>query len=337
MPASLPTRKIGNSEVSAIGYGGMGISAFYGSVAPDEERLKFLDTLYERGCNHWDSADVYGDNEELIGKWFKRTGKRSEIFLATKFGLYFQPDRFSNGSPEYARQQIEESLRRLGTDYVDLWYFHRPDPTVPIEVTIGTMAEYVKAGKVKYLGISECSAETLRRAHAVHPIAAVQVEYSPFSLDIEDEKIGVLKTARELGIKIVPYAVLGRGLLTGRFKSPEDFEPDDFRRKIAKFSKENFPNILRLADGLKVIGQRHGATAGQVAIAWALAQGEDIVPIVGTTKVKYLDENLGALNIVLTPEELQEVREIAEKADAAQGDRQPPEFMRVQYGDTPAL
>ncbi|KAI0792040.1 NADP-dependent oxidoreductase domain-containing protein [Abortiporus biennis] len=338
MVPKLPTRKIGDTEVTAIGWGGMGLSAYYGTPPPDEERFKLLDTIYDRGCLNWDTADIYGDNEDLIGEWFKKTGKRNEIFLASKFGL--RPpsgDRFVNGSPEYVKEAAAKSLKRLGVDHIDLYYLHRPDPQVPIEKTIGAMAELVKEGKVRYLGLSECSEQTLRRAHAVHPISALQVEYSAFTLDVEDEKIGIVKACKELGVAIVAYGPLGRGLITGKYKGPEDFEEDDFRRQIARYSKENFPNILKLADGLKKIGERHGATGGQVALAWLLAQGDNVIPIPGTTKVKYLDENLGALKLKLTAEELQEVRDVAEKSNSAQGLRQPPAFMEVQFGNTPPL
>jgi len=222
---SLPTRKIGDTAVSSIGYGAMGISAAYGKIDSDEERFKVLDAAHAKGCTFWDTADVYADSEELIGNWFKRTGKRKDIFLATKFGCRFETGRLMiDGSPEYVKQAFEKSLSRLAVDYVDLYYLHRADKTVPIEYTIAAMADLVKTGKVKYLGLSECSAATLRRAHAIHPISAIQVEYSPFTLDIEDEKVGLLKAARELGIAIVAYSPLGRGLLTGQFKSPDDFE-----------------------------------------------------------------------------------------------------------------
>lgn len=334
---SFPTRKIGTTEVSAIGYGAMGISVAYGDILPDEERLKLLDAVYDRGCTNWDTADVYGDSEDLLGKWFKRSGKRDEIFLATKFGLVFKDGRVVDGSPEHVKFSVEQSLRRLGVDHIDLYYLHRPDITVPIEVTVGAMAEFVKQGKVKYLGLSECSSDTLRRAHAVHPISAIQVEYSPFLLDIEDEKIGLLKTARELGVTIIAYSPLGRGILTGRYKGPEDFEATDFRLQLARYSKENFPNVLKLVDGLKQIGERHGATAGQVSLAWLLAQGDDVIPIPGTTKVKYLEENLGAVKVKLTSEELLEVRVVAEKANAAQGARYPDILMPALLADTPPL
>ncbi|KAF7974978.1 hypothetical protein HWV62_10723 [Athelia sp. TMB] len=351
------TRKIGDSVFPAIGYGAMGIAAFYGKAQPDEERFKILDAVYEHGVRHWDTANVYLDSEELIGKWcvgshplqasypwlsrfrFKRTGKRDEIFLATKFGLGADSATGSgiDGSPANVHTSIERSLKRLGTDHVDLYYLHRADPRTPIEHTVGAMAELVKAGKVKYLGLSEISAATLRRAHAVHPIAAIEVEYSPFTLDIEDPKIALLQTARELGVQVVAYAPLGRGLLTGKYQSPDDFEEDDFRRKVPRYSKENFPKILRLADGLKKIGEKHGATAGQVSLAWLLAQGEDIIPIPGTTKVKYLEENIAAANVKLTPEDIQGVRKAAEDADATGGTRYPEGSATLLFADTPAL
>ncbi|OSD02680.1 Aldo/keto reductase [Trametes coccinea BRFM310] len=333
----LPTRKIGTSDVSAIGYGAMGIAAFYDKPMPDEERFKVLDAVYESGCTFWDTADIYLDSEELIGKWFKRTGKRNEIFLATKFGIVTDPDRAVNGTPEYAVQALDASLKRLGTDHVDLWYLHRADPKVPIELTVRAMAEQVKAGKVKYIGLSEVSEKTLRRAHAVHPISALQVEYSPFTLDIEDPKVGLLKAARELGIAIIAYSPLGRGLITGRYKGPEDFEEGDFRRQVPRYSKENFPNILKLANGLQKIGEKYNATAGQVALAWLLAQGEDVIPIPGTTKIPNLKENLDAIKVKLSPEDIQEVRRIANEADAAKGPRYPPRLYAVLFADTPLL
>ncbi|EIN13063.1 Aldo/keto reductase [Punctularia strigosozonata HHB-11173 SS5] len=334
---ALPTRKIGNDQVTAIGYGAMGISAFYGKPDPDEVRLKFLDDLYASGCHFWDTADIYLDSEDLLGKWFQKTGKRKDIFLATKFGIVRdEPGRIVNGTPEYAKKAIEKSLKRLGVDYVDLYYLHRPDPQVPIEETVTALAELVSAGKVKYIGLSEVSATTLRRAQAIHPIAAIQVEYSPFTLDIEDPQINLLNTARELGVAIVAYSPLGRGLITGQYKGPEDFEEGDFRRTVPRYSKENFPNILKLADGLKQIGERHGATAGQVALAWLLAQGDDVIPIPGTRKQKYLEENLGALKVKLTPEEVAEVRAIAQKADAANGPRYPPGSVDLLFAETPA-
>ncbi|KAI0784122.1 NADP-dependent oxidoreductase domain-containing protein [Abortiporus biennis] len=337
---SLPTRKIGDANVTAIGWGAMGIAGVYGAPKPDEERLKFIDKVYELGCTNWDTADLYGDSEALIGKWLKKTGKRNEIFLATKFGFALgDPTRPHgiNGTPEHMRRQINQSLTRLGVDYVDLYYLHRPDSTIPIEVTIGAMAELVKEGKVKYLGISECSEKTLRRAHAVHPISAVQVEYNPFTLDPEDEKIGIFKACKELGIALVAYSPLGRGIITGRYKGPEDFDKTDIRLMIPRFSKENFPNILKLSDGLKELGHKYNATAGQITLAWLLAQSDNVIPIPGTSTIKYVEENLGALHIKLSPEDVAEVRKIAEHANAAQGTRNPTAFIHLQYVDTPEL
>ncbi|KAI0059690.1 Aldo/keto reductase, partial [Artomyces pyxidatus] len=333
MAPQLPTRKIGNTDVTAIGYGAMGIAAYYGDPLPDEERLKILDAVYESGCTNWDTADLYKDSEDLIGTWFKRTGKRDEIFLATKFGLASPTGKPVDGRPEYVREAFEKSVRRLGVETVDLYYLHRPDPAVPIEHTVGAMAELVKEGRVKYLGLSEVSAATLRRAHAVHPISAIQVEYSPFTLDIETN--AVLQTARELGVAIVAYSPLGRGLLTGKYNGPEDFSEDDFRRKIPRYSKENFPKILKLAEDLKAVGARHGASSGQVALAWLLAQGPDVIPIPGTRSLKYLEENLGALNVQLTPEDVQQVRSIAEEADNFEEGRYPPGFQELLFAETP--
>ncbi|KAJ8473792.1 hypothetical protein ONZ51_g7660 [Trametes cubensis] len=330
---TLPTRKIGGADVTAIGYGAMGIAGLYGDKVPDEERFKVLDALYELGCKNWDTADAYYDSEDLIGRWFKRTGKRDEIFLATKFGFPLEAGMNFTGEPAYVHKAIERSLQRLGTDHVDL-----ADPSVPIELTVGAMAELVKQGKVKYLGLSEVSAETLRRAHAVHPIAAVEVEYSPFTLDIENEKIGLLKTARELGVTIVAYSPLGRGLLTGRYKSPDDFPADDWRRTVPRFSKENFPKVLQLCDQFAALGKKYNATSGQIALAWLLAQGDDIIPIPGTTKIENLKENLRAASIKLSPEDVIEIRKAAVAVDAAmQGDRYPAEMMALLYVDTPPL
>ncbi|KAF9043808.1 Aldo keto reductase [Hymenopellis radicata] len=306
-------RKIGDATVPAIGFGAMGLSAVYGAVGTDEERLKVLDAAYEKGSTSWDTADVYGDNEDLMGKWFKANpGKRSSIFLATKFG--YSPTG-GQGDPEYVNQQFKQSLARLGVDYIDLYYQHRVDPKVPIEVTIGAMAELVKQGKVKYLGMSECSAADLRRAHAVHPIAALQIEYSPFMLDLEKPPFNLLSTARELGVTVVAYAPLGRGLLTGQIKSLNDLEADDFRRTLPKFGEANFPKILGLVEKIGEVGKRHGATPGQTALAWVLAQGENVMVIPGTKRIKYLEENVGADNVKLSKEEVAEIRKAAEATD----------------------
>ncbi|KAJ7074663.1 NADP-dependent oxidoreductase domain-containing protein [Mycena amicta] len=332
---SLPTRKIGSADVAEIGFGAMGISAFYGTTETDEERFKVLDAAFESGCRFWDTAHIYNDSEELIGKWFKRTGKRSDIFLATKFGIGPQGPR---GDPAFVREQFETSVKRLGVDYIDLYYQHRVDPKTPIEVTVGAMAELVKEGKVKYLGLSECSAKALRRAHAIHPISALQIEYSPFVLDIESPEVGLLDTARELGVTIVAYSPLGRGLLTGRFKSPDDFEAGDFRRTIPKYSAENFPKILEVVTRLQKIGEKHNASAAQVTLAWILAQGPEFVLIPGTKSVKYLKENLGASSIKLSKEEIAEIRKIAEESEAGiPGTRYSENRMAMLLLDSPEL
>ncbi|KAK7057612.1 Aldo-keto reductase [Favolaschia claudopus] len=285
---TLPTRKIGEAKVAEIGFGAMGISSFYGAIESDEERFKVLDAAHAQGSTFWDSAHIYGDSEELIGKWFKRTGKRNDIFLATKFGIGMTGVR---GDPDFVKEQCATSLARLGVDSIDLYYQHR-------SVTVGAMAELVKCGKVKYLGLSECSAKCLRRAHA----------------------IALLETCRELGVTVVAYSPLGRGLLTGQYKSPDDFEINDFRRTVPKFSAANFPKILDLANHLKKIGEKHNATAGQVTLAWILAQGPEFIPIPGTKKIKYLEENLGAAKVKLSKEEIDAVRKAAEATELP-GDR----------------
>uniref|UniRef100_A0A0W0G1W2 NADP-dependent oxidoreductase domain-containing protein n=1 Tax=Moniliophthora roreri TaxID=221103 RepID=A0A0W0G1W2_MONRR len=333
---SSPTRKIGGAKVNPIGFGAMGISVFYGAVGSDEERFKVLDAVYESGCNHWDTADLYGDSEELIGKWrvvfrrcpsvvssctcyrLKRTGKRSDIFLATKFAV--TPNGIRGDAP-YVKEAFERSLKKLGVDYVDL-----TDIKVPIEETVGAMAELVKEGKVKYLGLSECSPNSLRRAHAVHPIAAVQVEFSPLVLDIESSEYDLLKTARELGVTVVAYSPLARGIITGQIKSTDELEEDDFRRSIPKYSKENFPKILDIVNQLTEIGKKHNATPGQVTLAWILAQGDDFLVIPGTKKIKYVKENMGAANVKLSPEEVARIRKIAEDADKAIPDKRYMQF-----------
>ncbi|KAF7324526.1 Aldo-keto reductase [Mycena kentingensis (nom. inval.)] len=325
---AFPSARLGSESWASIAW------SVYGDLEPDEERFKVLDAAYEGGSRHWDTAHVYGDSEELIGKWFKRTGKRSDIFLATKGG---GTPTVVDGSPEFIREQVQTSLTRLGVDYIDLYYIHRVDPKTPIEVTIGALKELIQEGKIKSVGISECSAKCLRRAHAVHPIAALQVEYSPFVLDIEQPEIGLLDTCRELGVTIVAYSPLGRGLLTGRFKSPDDFDAIDFRRQVPRFSKENFPKILSLIADIEKIGKKHNATPGQVALAWILAQGKDFVVIPGTKTIKYVKENIhGASSVLeLSAEEIAEVRKVAEAGQKAiLGLRYPEVFMANLFQDS---
>lgn len=337
----MPQRQLGKNgpKVAAIGYGSMGLSTFYGAPASDEERFKVFDRAIELGSTYIDTADIYGDSEDLLGKYFKKyPEKREKVFLATKFANVFHPDRTVTvrGDAEYVRQSIEKSLSRLQLPYVDLYYVHRIDKTVPIEETMGALKELVQQGKIKYIGLSECSSDTIRRAHAVHPVSAVQVEYSPFSLDIEKDEIGVLKTCKELGIAIVCYSPLGRGMLTGKFKSPDDFEEGDIRKFLPRFSKENFPKNLELVDKLSSIAQQIGCTTGQLTLAWILAQGEQFFVIPGTAKIANLEENLGAAKIKLTKEQIAEIRQACENADTA-GDRYMTAHSSNLYGDSAPL
>jgi aryl-alcohol dehydrogenase-like predicted oxidoreductase len=340
MAPQLPTRKLGKNgpQVPAVGFGLMGLSAFYGTHGTDEERFQVLDRAHELDETFWDSADIYMDNETLIGKWFKRTGKRNDIFLATKFANKITEDGawVVDSSPEYAREACEKSLKRLGVDVIDLYYVHRVDGKTPIEKTVQALVELKNEGKIKYLGLSEVSSETLRRACKVHHIDAVQVEYSPFSVDIEDPSIGLLQTARELGVAIVCYSPLGRGFLTGRYQSPDDFEDNDFRKVAPRFSKENFPKNLELVHGIAAIAKKKGVTPGQLTLAWELAQGEDFFVIPGTQKIKYLEENVGAVDVTLTTEEVKAVRDLV-SATEVHGARYPEYAASSLFGDTPPL
>jgi aryl-alcohol dehydrogenase-like predicted oxidoreductase len=278
---------------------------------------------------------MYGDNEDLLGKWFAANpSKRKDIFLATKFAAS-QSGAIIDSSPEYCLKACEKSLQRLGVEQIDLFYCHRVDHVTPIERTVEAMAQLKKEGKIKYLGLSEISSDTLRRAHKVHPISAVQVEYSPFALEIE-KQIDLLKTCRELGVAVVAYSPLSRGILTGALKGPEDFEEGDFRSFAPRFSKENFPKNLKLVEQLSKIAEKKGCTPGQLTLAWLLAQGEDIFPIPGTTKLERLKENLGAFDVSLSAQEEKEIREMVEAADVS-GGRYPEAFMQYCYADTPPL
>jgi aryl-alcohol dehydrogenase-like predicted oxidoreductase len=298
---SLPTRALGPLSVSALGLGCMGMSFAYGA-ADRGEAIATLHRALDLGVTLLDTADMYGrgENEELLATVL--ADRRDEVTLATKFGILTGEDGYPrgvDGSPAYARRACDASLRRLGVDHIDLYYLHRPDPEVPIEDTVGAMAELVAAGKVRHLGLSESSAETIRRAAAVHPIAAVQSEWSVFSRDIER---AVLPTCRELGIGLVPYSPLGRGLLTGAL--PTEFADDDFRRTLPRFQQENLERNLETVGAVREIAAAHATTPGQVALAWLLARGEDVVPIPGTKRVRYLEENVGALDVALTADDL---------------------------------
>ncbi|KAF2740873.1 putative aldo-keto reductase [Polyplosphaeria fusca] len=339
---SFPTASLGKNgpQVPRLGFGAMGLSAFYGEVKPDSERLALLDQAYAMGERFWDSADIYGDSEDLLGKWFKANpDKRSHVFLATKFGgrrTFPDGTTASDSSPEWCKEAIESSLKRLGLPNVDLYYSHRLDRKTPIEKTVEAMAELKKAGKIKYLGLSECSSASLRRAYAVHPITAVQVEYSPFALDIESEQIDLLNTCRELGVAVVAYSPLGRGMLTGTLRSPDDFEEGDFRKFGPRFSAENFPKNLKLVDELGQMAKEKGVASGQLVLAWLLAQGQDIFPIPGTTKLERLKENVGSLQVHLTKDEEQKIRKACEAAEIV-GARYPESFVANLYADTPEL
>ena len=309
----------GGLEVSALGLGCMGMSEFYGS-ADEGEATATIQRALEVGVTFLDTADMYGPftNEKLVGKAI--SGRREEVVLATKFGNVRGPggERLGvRGDPGYVRECCEASLQRLGVEAIDLYYQHRVDPGVPIEETVGAMAELVEQGKVRHLGLSEAAPETVRRAHATHPIAALQTEYSLWSRDPEDE---ILPTLRELGIGFVPYSPLGRGFLTGRFRSRDDLPEDDFRRHSPRFQGENFERNLELVSRVEEIAAEKEVTAGQLALAWVLAQGDDLVPIPGTKRRSYLEENVAAVEVELGEDDLRRIDEAAPRGAAA-GDR----------------
>ncbi|HZA44544.1 MAG TPA: aldo/keto reductase [Rubrobacter sp.] len=314
----MDTRTLGTQglEVSELGLGCMGMSEFYGT-GDDDESIATIHRAIEIGITFLDTADMYGPftNEKLIGRAIQ--GRRDEVVLATKFGNERKEDGTRlgvNGKPEYVRKACDASLSRLGVDHIDLYYQHRVDPDTPIEETWGTMAELVEAGKVRYLGISEAAADTIRRAHAVHPISALQTEYSLWSRDVEDE---ILPTVRELEIGFVAYSPLGRGFLTGQILRFENLPEDDFRRVSPRFQGENFEKNLGLVEKVKEIANEKDVTPGQLALAWLRHQGEDIVPIPGTKRRKYLEENAAAVEVTLTEKDLRRIDEVAPKGVAA--------------------
>jgi aryl-alcohol dehydrogenase-like predicted oxidoreductase len=312
---------LGELRVGKQGLGCMGMSQSYGP-GDETESIATVHRALELGVTLLDTADVYGAgaNEELVGRAIK--DRRAEVVIATKFGLA-DPDRKPRGDAAYVKQAVEASLRRLGTDHIDLYYQHRVDPSVPIEETVGAMAELVREGKVRYLGLSEAGAATIRRAHAVHPITAVQSEWSLWTRDIEAE---VLPTCRELGIGIVPFSPLGRGFLTGRVTSVDDLAEDDMRRNLPRFAEENFARNTAIVEALRELAEKRGVTAGQLALAWVHHQGDDVVPIPGTKRIKYIEENVAAADLELTADDLEAIENAA---PAVAGDRYPAEFLKL--------
>jgi len=324
----MKTKKLGAQGLTAseIGLGCMGMSEFYGSKN-DPESLKVLDRALELGVTFWDTADMYGPylNEELVGKALK--GKRGQITIATKFGIVREnsnnQSRGFNGKPKYVQSACEASLKRLDIDTIDLYYLHRKDPATPIEETVGAMARLVEQGKIRAIGLSEVSAATLKKAHAVHPVTAVQTEFSLWSRDPEDE---IIQTCKKLGVAFVAYSPLGRGFLTGQIKKPEDFEPTDYRRFSPRFQGENFEKNLQLVEKIGQLAVQKNCTASQLALAWVLSRGEHIFPIPGTKRISYLEENVQAASIVLSAKESAAIDAIAPKGIAA-GTRYPENMM----------
>jgi len=326
-------KKLGSQGITAsqLGLGCMGMSEFYGTTN-DTESLQTLHRALDLGITFWDTADIYGPllNEILLGKALK--GIRKQITLATKFGILRDPadpqKRGLSGKPEYVKTACDASLKRLNTDVIDLYYLHRADPATSIEETVGAMADLVKAGKIRGIGLSEVSAATIRKAHAVHPLTAIQSEYSIWTREPEE---GILQTCKELGIAFVAYSPLGRGFLTGQIKKFDDFEANDYRRFSPRFQGENFQKNLDLVNNLEQMALQKGCTASQLALAWVMAQDENIFPIPGTKRIKYLEENAGALSVHLSKEELEMIKAIAPK-DVAAGLRYPEQMMQSLNG-----
>ncbi|KAJ5674036.1 hypothetical protein N7462_009475 [Penicillium macrosclerotiorum] len=339
---SLPLRAVGRDgpQASAIGLGFGSLSGSYGAPGSLDERITLLDHAHATGLRFWDLADIYGDSEDVVGEWIKRSGKREDVFLTTKFGLQHRldgkPGWVFRSDPEYVRVACEKSLQRLGVDSIDLYYCHRVDGVTPIEKTIEAMVELKNQGKIRNIGLSEVSANTLRRAHAVHPIAALQMEYSLFTLDIESSTSEILTTCHELGITIVAFSPIGRGILSGQFQSQGDIPENDLRRFLPKYSEKNFPEILKLVQGLREVAKAHEATPAQIALAWLLAQGLNFIPIPGTKSAAKMDENAAAAGLQLSEEEVQWIHGLAKQAEI-EGLRYPAATMAILCTDTPPL
>jgi len=338
----IPTRQLGANGpvVSTIGLGTMGIGALYGTT--DFEAVNdALNYAADRGMTFWDCADMYGKSEAVLGDWFTKTGRRSEIFLATKFGSrdpdgdFHDPKNGPNSKPSYIHKAIKRSLTNLKTDHIDLFYQHRVDPNVPIEVVMETLRPYVEKGTIRYIGLSECSASTLQRAKAVKGVGekliVVQMEFSPFSLHIEQN--GFVDAARELGVGIVAYSPLGRGMASGQYRSRADFDKDDFRLMLPRFSEENFPKNLQLADKIKEIADAVGATGSQVTLAWILAEHKDFIPIPGCRSQARVEENAAGAEVTLSRDQLASIRKLCEAAET-QGQRYPDAFMKALHGES---
>ncbi|EIN12485.1 Aldo/keto reductase [Punctularia strigosozonata HHB-11173 SS5] len=336
--SKLPLRRLGRNgpEVSALGLGTMAIGAFYGKTDVNAA-MNALTYAADRGMTFWDCADIYGTSEATLGKWFKETGRRNEIFLATKFGGWDPAKGYTSGAisrPSYVKHAVKRSFEQLGVDHIDLFYQHRVDPKVPIEIVFEALREYVEAGKIKWLGLSECSVETLERAKAVpglgEKLVAVQMEYSPFTLEIE--KDGFAAAADRLGVSVVAYSPLGRGLASGKYRSRADFDETDLRLWLPRFSEENFPKNLLVVDKLQEIANKYGATPSQVTLAWILAEHPTWVAIPGSRTAERIEENARGAELVLPPEAIKEIRDLTENAEVV-GARYPDSTIATVEGN----
>jgi len=341
---TMPTRQLGANgpHVSAIGLGTMGIGAFYGKT-DEKAAYEALTYAADRGMTFWDCADIYGTTEQTLGKWFTETGRRSEIFLATKFGSRDIEGKYGGGTtpvsvPSYIKIAFQRSLAKLKTDYVDLYYQHRVDPNVPIEVVLKTLREFMESGQIKWLGLSECSADTLKRAKAVkgvgEKVIAAQMEFSPFELSVE--KGGFAAEAEKLGVAIVAYSPLARGLASGRYRSKVDFDDTAFRRNLPRFSDENFPKNITLVDKIKAIADKYDSTPSQVTLAWILATHATFIPIPGCRSKERVEENAKGAELQLAPEDVKAIRELVEAAEVL-GDRYPAFLLKHTQGDCISL